>query len=112
MEASVGAELRTSMGNADRGIIDVTHLGSLNITTAPAATSDNFTALQIEGGLCNCNVTECQVLNTAPASLQHPLGGGQYTDPWCLLSGFKLALLYFAFSVWTLSVEPFGISHQ
>lgn len=100
------------MGNADRGIIDVTHLGSLNITTAPAATADNLTALQIEGGLCNCKVTECQALNTAQTSLQHPLGGGQHKDSWCLLSGCILALLYSAFSVWTLSVKFFGISHQ
>ena len=57
----MGAELRASMGSADRGIIDVTHLGSLNITTAPAATSDNFTALQIEGGLCkSTKVAGCQ----------------------------------------------------
>ena len=51
MEATVGGELRAAMGGADRAIIDVTNLGDLSLTTASAVTSNNFTALQIEGGL-------------------------------------------------------------
>ncbi|KAL3141980.1 hypothetical protein ABBQ32_004625 [Trebouxia sp. C0010 RCD-2024] len=49
MEAQVGADLRSAMGARDRAVIDVTHLASLSVTTAPLATSKNFTMLQIAG---------------------------------------------------------------
>lgn len=51
MEAGVGGELRAAMGISDRVIIDVTELGNLTLTTAAAATSNNFTALQVAGRL-------------------------------------------------------------
>ncbi|KAL3153466.1 hypothetical protein ABBQ38_011799 [Trebouxia sp. C0009 RCD-2024] len=49
MRAQVGADLRSAMGARERAIIDVTHLASLSVTTAPLATSKNFTMLQIAG---------------------------------------------------------------
>ena len=58
MEAQVGADLRSAMGGRDRGIIDVSHLGSLSVTTAPLATSKNFTMLQIAGGLIGCSYSQ------------------------------------------------------
>ena len=68
MEAKVGADLKESMGGTDRVIIDVTDLGSLNITTAPAATSDNCTALQLSGGLCR-NSTAAVSTNCSPTNM-------------------------------------------